>query len=704
MALSLVILGLSSCSENDEPNGGNETISGKYALAGKVEKGPFVRGSSISVQPLNANLTSTGSVFNGEISDDAGNFDLGKVELASQYVRLSTDGYYFNEVNGNLSQGTLHLVAYADLTDRTTVNVNILTHLKSARVQKLVTSGKSFAEADQQAQKELLTQFALQDLANKAVETFSITSNTREAAALIAVSSLVLANRSEAEITQYLSVLSQDLADDGSFTEANKTKINEDQAYIASKLDEISHNIESRYEDLGQTITVPNLMSVFDWDGDGIAGNENLDNPQVTLSQSEVTFDKEGGEIDIQVSSNMKLSLTPQNSSPTIINPVSWLNWYDDKGKSITIEKSLANNVLHIKVEKSEKSYSQDATINLYDVFDNVQASVRVSLTGDPSIKLELSAQAQELVRNVYDIFTESQSWSYYVERGYTGLTNWNNVSCPLSPNDEYLSRAYQTSYQSIARCVEISYHLDNQNLYVPSAFFKLLSAISHADLANKWGYIIIRREPNEFNAVQSSKEEALAYANSLLDAISDYFPEGKTAILPTNANEIYALTKDVWRAAKAHVLMLQGHYSSAATLLQQIENGNRYKLNSENEYDETNDAAILMFLVNNQVAAGHKLPLFTYTDALLSLAECKYHLGNANQAKSLVNKVASAKNISVSGDVIADINTIRRKLLMPHYFEFQKRNNLGGYQSYQLLWPFPNGEVILGLRQNPGY
>ena len=139
----LAAVALTGCSDKeDEPGGGEKPQSGKYQLSGKVEKGPFVRGSSISVQPLNEKMTAIGTVFNGEIRDDAGSFDLGQIELASQFVRIATDGYYYNEVSGNLSTGQLHLIALADLSDRSTVNVNILTHLKSARIQNLMQGWK----------------------------------------------------------------------------------------------------------------------------------------------------------------------------------------------------------------------------------------------------------------------------------------------------------------------------------------------------------------------------------------------------------------------------------------------------------------------------------------------------------------------------------------------------------------------------------
>lgn len=195
----LAAVALTGCSDKeDEPGGGEKPQSGKYQLSGKVEKGPFVRGSAISVQPLNEKM--------------------------------------------------LHLIALADLSDRSTVNVNILTHLKSARIQNLMQSGKTFAEADKQAQKELLTQFGLQSYESTPAESMSISAGTDGSGVLIAISSLVLANRSDAEVTQYLSVLSQDLADDGVFVDDNKRTISHDRYQLQNFLDNIARNIESRYK------------------------------------------------------------------------------------------------------------------------------------------------------------------------------------------------------------------------------------------------------------------------------------------------------------------------------------------------------------------------------------------------------------------------------------------------------------------------
>lgn len=102
----------------------------------------------------------------------------------------------------------------------------------------------------------------------------------------------------------------------------------------------------------------------------------------------------------------------------------------------------------------------------------------------------------------------------------------------------------------------------------------------------------------------------------------------------------------------------------------------------------------------------GHTMSYYSYADVLLLLAECNIATGNAAKATSLINQVAKAKNISVSGNGIADIETLRKQLFIPRYFAFQKRNNLGGYASYQHLWPIPSDQIAMspGWTQNPGY
>jgi hypothetical protein len=96
-----------------------------------------------------------------------------------------------------------------------------------------------------------------------------------------------------------------------------------------------------------------------------------------------------------------------------------------------------------------------------------------------------------------------------------------------------------------------------------------------------------------------------------------------------------------------------------------------------------------------------------TYSDVLLSLAECEFYIGNSSAAEGYVRQVTSKKQISLTGSsVIENIQTIRNDYMetVGEYFSFLKRNNLAenvlNLQPYQLLLPIPDYSV----GQNPGY
>jgi broad specificity phosphatase PhoE len=58
--------------------------------------------------------------------------------LASPYLRVKASGYFRNELTGGLSPSVTTLEAVVDVTDRDSVNVNMLTHMEAPRVLKLV--------------------------------------------------------------------------------------------------------------------------------------------------------------------------------------------------------------------------------------------------------------------------------------------------------------------------------------------------------------------------------------------------------------------------------------------------------------------------------------------------------------------------------------------------------------------------------------
>jgi len=134
----------------------------KAVFSGYVQKGPYINGSSVTISLLDEKLNQTGTVFSTQIIDNSGNFEQRNIEFASNFIELKADGYYFNEVKGENSGGSLTLYALADITEVNSVNINVLTYLERQRIIYLIQNdGLSFSEAKQQARNEVLAVFKL---------------------------------------------------------------------------------------------------------------------------------------------------------------------------------------------------------------------------------------------------------------------------------------------------------------------------------------------------------------------------------------------------------------------------------------------------------------------------------------------------------------------------------------------------------------
>jgi hypothetical protein len=166
------------------------------------------------------------------------------------------DGFYFNEVSGEQSASQITLYALSDKSEKGDVNINILTHLEKPRVEYLMNSGKSFAEAKAQSQKEILQIFNIEKNDIKASENLNVSENGDDNGILLAISSILQGYRSESELTELLSNISNDIKEDGTMdNEAlGSLLINH-----AINLDTISikNNLNGRYSDIGVTADIP---------------------------------------------------------------------------------------------------------------------------------------------------------------------------------------------------------------------------------------------------------------------------------------------------------------------------------------------------------------------------------------------------------------------------------------------------------------
>ena len=137
-------------SDNTEnPGDGNDSEDEKpdipeYSINGSVQKGQFIQGSVVTIQELNERLQPTGKSYQTQILDDMGSFELTS-DIDSRYVEIIAEGFYFNEVTGNLSDAPLTLRSLSDLAMEGKSNVNLLTSLETPRIKYLVLNeGRTF--------------------------------------------------------------------------------------------------------------------------------------------------------------------------------------------------------------------------------------------------------------------------------------------------------------------------------------------------------------------------------------------------------------------------------------------------------------------------------------------------------------------------------------------------------------------------------
>ena len=320
-------------------------------------------------------------------------------------------------MNGKLSESEIKLDAIVDLKDNSTINVNVLTHLKSKRIHHLVaTKGLTFKEANAQAQKELLTQFGLQQFASKDASQFSLTSGDDASGTLIAISSLVLTDKSDAEIVEFLSILSNEFGTEGAFTQETKKRIQSGKNYLNARLDRISENIKNRYKELGLEVKVKNLAYYFDWDNDGIAGNELDESESVTLSTTEVNVPKEGGEYTITIESDKPYYLNPpsfesDSDSGFRVEEVPDEMWSDSPGlyeasasistPSIKHNKTIDNNIITVKIEPALFKEDLSTNFTVYNARGKVAATVIIKQQGDSNYWVKHAPSNWEMVESL---------------------------------------------------------------------------------------------------------------------------------------------------------------------------------------------------------------------------------------------------------------------------------------------------------------
>ncbi len=724
---------LCSCSDDDE-TGGDFTPT-VFNVMGKVEKGPMIRGSHVNMRTLDEYMTPTGSFYSATIDNNMGDFNYGALKINSPYAQLTADGYFFNEVDGELSEGTIKLDAIVDLKDNSTINVNVLTHLKSKRIHHLVTTkGMTFKEANAQAQKELLTQFGLQQYASKDASQFSLTSGDDASGALIAISSLVLTDRSDAEIVEYLSILSNEFGTEGAFSQETKKKIQSGKNYLNARLDRISENIKSRYKELGLEVKVKDLAFYFDWDNDGIAGNEIDGSESVALSESELNVPAEGGEYTITVKSDKTYYLNPpsfdtdddsglQELPQGNITEEYFGGLYEPGASiptpSIKYNKAIVDNVITVKIEPAQFKKDLSTTFTVYNARGKAAATVTIKQSGDKNYfvkhdPVRLGDQGKSAVLGIMRVMRDAMSDQLRLQNNYSYQENFKDP-IPFQPYDYEIGNIWTHYYKAINQWLTMK-DVDANQLNCYQSLIDTHLALAYYQLSSRWGGVpLIMQRPNDahISLPRTDEVEVLSrIENMLFDAMEDLDEHRYDAF--QDANSMFFVSKDVARTLLAFVYCNQKEFNKALPLLEEVIRRGNYHLEYTKATEYQNNAECIWgyYIQTRSGEACH--PCLDYKDVVLTAAECLYHTGNTPKAKEYIKQVCEHKNITVDqSDVLKAIASLHYQINSPSYMNFIRRNELGESfmglshdNLYQLLWPIPSSEMNMNpqMTQNPGY
>ena len=388
------------------------------SLDGQAQKGPFNNGTAINIAELTNTLSPTGRNFSSAITDNTGRFAVANVQLESPYVELRANGYYFNEVSNEISSGQLTLFALSNLTGKTSLNVNILTHLEKNRIVTLMSGDnpKTFAQAKLQAQEEVLAIF---DYSRENVPEFELLDISQSGAAnakLLAISAIIQGNLNTGQMSELLANISTDITNDGTLDDTNlRNTLIENTKNL--DMAEVRSNLEARYVSLGITATIPDFESeINQFLKPPVVQDINLsveeDNTiDITLTGS----DPEGESITFSIVNDTDNATLTLNGNVVNYNPNTHFNGTD----TFTYKAN----------DGTSDSNTGTVTITVNAV-DDEPNTVDVAATTDEDNAVEVSLSAEE-----YD----GDSYSFAIISDVTnGTTSLNGSTVTYTPNQDF--------------------------------------------------------------------------------------------------------------------------------------------------------------------------------------------------------------------------------------------------------------------------
>ena len=514
-----------------------------------------------------------------------------------------------------------------------------------------------------------------------------------------------------------------------------KKRIQSGKNYLNARLDRISENIKSRYKELGLEVKVKDLAYYFDWDNDGIAGNELDESESVTLSTTEINVPKEGGEYTISIVSDKPYYLNPPSfdsdsdsglqelPQDNVIEENYFGGLYEPGANlptpSIKYNKTIENNTITIKIEPAQFKKDLSTTFTVYNARGKVAATVTIKQSGDKNYwvkhdPVRLGDAGEHVVLGIMSIMRDAVSKQLHLQTGYIHQENFRDP-VPFRPYDGEIGNIWGRYYTAINQWLTMK-DVDANQLNCYQSFIDTHLALAYYQLSSRWGGIpFIMQRPNDAHIFLPRTDEAEVLSrveNMLFDAMGDLDEHRYDAF--QDANSMLFVSKNVARILLAFVYCNQKKFDKALPLLEEVIRRGEYHLEYSQATEYQNNAECILGYYPEMSSAQKIFPCLDYKDVILTAAECLYHTGNTPKAKEYINQVCEYKNLTADqSDVLKAIASLHYQINSPSYMNFIRRNGLGESfmglspnNLYQLLWPIPSGELDKNpqLTQNPGY
>ena len=404
--------GSSSPTEPEEPT----YIVNLISLAGAAQKGPFNNGTIINVAELNNSLNPTGKNFTTSIIDNSGTFSVSNVQMDFPYAQINASGFYFDEVGNSVSSAQLVLTGIANLQGKSSMNVNVLSHLEINRIKYLISNNSmTFVQAKNQAQGEVLSIFDFSQTGMSESELLDITKAGAGNARLLAMSAILQDERSVGELSELLANISTDITADG---------VLDNQSIIQSLLNsadnlnfsEIRSNLEQRYTSLGLSVTIPDFES------------------QVTQFYKPPV----ANDMNISVDEDAVINITLDASDP--------------EGEELIFSTVEVNNAT-VEINENVATYTPDANFNGTDTFtyfandgsfnsNTATVTIQVGSIDDEPNTIDIDTSTDEDVSVVMNLTANEYDGDSYtfniITNPSNGTVSLNGAQATYTPNQDW--------------------------------------------------------------------------------------------------------------------------------------------------------------------------------------------------------------------------------------------------------------------------